>query len=293
MRRRDLICGALSTAAIATAPQALAQAFQPKRFVHRMVGQGPDVILIPGLMCSGEVWDATVAQISGRRRCHVLTLAGFAGVPAGPNGEGEVVGPVVEEIAALIRAENLKDVSIIGHSVGGLMGQLLAGRHPELVSRVMVVDALPLYWLLGGPTATVERFRGQSAALRDQLLRQTPEQFEAVQRLGVSSFTEVPAHQERIIGWTTNSDRRVGAQVMYEVNTTDARPLHPAIKAKVTVLYAVSRNSRFPAANYDAVFGGAYAGVANRTLRRIDESGHFVMYDQPERFAREVEAFLA
>src|SRR5690349_19386423 len=47
---------------------------------------GRPIILIPGLASSGEVWKDTVAHYCGAARCHVLTLAGFAGIPpvAGP-----------------------------------------------------------------------------------------------------------------------------------------------------------------------------------------------------------------
>ena len=62
---------AVATSAHATTP-----------FEVRVVGTGPDVLLIPGLASSGAVWDDTVSQLCTQHRCHVFTLAGFAGVPA-------------------------------------------------------------------------------------------------------------------------------------------------------------------------------------------------------------------
>src|ERR1035441_2564425 len=50
-------------------------------FQVKVTGHGRPMILIPGLSSSGETWDTTVARYQDRFQCHVLTLAGFAGVP--------------------------------------------------------------------------------------------------------------------------------------------------------------------------------------------------------------------
>ena len=55
---------------------------QPFRF--QVTGNGRPMILIPGLSCPGQVWDGTVARYKDRYEMHVLSLAGFAGVPRVP-----------------------------------------------------------------------------------------------------------------------------------------------------------------------------------------------------------------
>jgi pimeloyl-ACP methyl ester carboxylesterase len=285
MDRRSLLAGAAMLLAL---PKPAAAA--PTRFTVKVSGAGADVILIPGLLSSGEVWDATAARLSMSRRVHVVTLAGFAGASAGANAQGEILGPFVEELAGYIRAGGLKDVAVIGHSMGGLSGNLLAGRHPELVSRLMVVDSLPLYWLMMGPNATVERFRAQSAAARDTILAMSAEQFAQAQGDQVSAFAKSREAQDRILRWAVASDRAVGARVLYEAATTDARPVLPRITADVRVLYACDPPT--PPAALDAMYASAYAGLAKKRLVRIDGSRHFIMYDQPGRFAAEVDGFL-
>jgi CheY-like chemotaxis protein len=47
----------------------------------QVTGTGRPILLIPGLASSGDTWTTTVAHLSGRFICHVLTLAGFAGTP--------------------------------------------------------------------------------------------------------------------------------------------------------------------------------------------------------------------
>src|SRR6185436_5898899 len=53
----------------------------PVSFRVQVIGHGRPMILIPGLSSSGDTWKTTVARYQDRFSCHVLTLAGFAGVP--------------------------------------------------------------------------------------------------------------------------------------------------------------------------------------------------------------------
>ena len=64
---RGLVVG---LAALLIATPALAQT----RFVATVTGNGPDVILIPGLASADDVWDATVKQLSATHRVHALQV---------------------------------------------------------------------------------------------------------------------------------------------------------------------------------------------------------------------------
>ena len=45
-------------------------------------GQGKPIILIPGLMSDGRIWNQLVQQLSSRYQLHVVNIAGFAGTPS-------------------------------------------------------------------------------------------------------------------------------------------------------------------------------------------------------------------
>jgi pimeloyl-[acyl-carrier protein] methyl ester esterase len=71
-----------------------------------VVGQGPDVILIPGFACSREVWRAEAERLKATHRVHLVQLAGFAGEPWS-HGDGPFVQPAVEDLARYIREQGL------------------------------------------------------------------------------------------------------------------------------------------------------------------------------------------
>jgi len=98
------------------APVAVSSAAAP-RFTVEVTGQGPDVILIPGLASSAAVWDDTVKQLKGRYRLHVIQVAGFAGAPAGANAEGPVVQPTVDALDGY-RSAGLKSPAVITRWAG-------------------------------------------------------------------------------------------------------------------------------------------------------------------------------
>ena len=113
-------------------------------------GQGPDVVPIPGLASSSAVWDATAARLEGHYRLHIVQVAGFAGSPARANAQGPVIQPTVDAIDAYLKTNKLNSAKVIGHSLGGLMGLMLAIQHPEDVGKLMIVDSLPFYGALTG-----------------------------------------------------------------------------------------------------------------------------------------------
>jgi pimeloyl-ACP methyl ester carboxylesterase len=288
---RRLTNAALAAIALALPAFAPANAQQPTRFTATVTGKGPDVILIPGLASSGATYDATVKQLSPTHRVHVLQVAGFAGAPAGANGgEGAMLPALVDEVAAY--AAKLNKPAIIGHSLGGLVAMEVAAAQPGKIDRVMIVDALPFYGLLGGPQMTVEMFKPQATMMRTQVLAQSAEAFAAGQKRTAASLTKSEAGRAAVEKWSTESDRAIVAKAMYEDAVEDARPKLPAIKAKTTVLYAYDTQQPYPQKNFDDMYALAYAGLPGAKLKRVDGSFHFIMLDQPDVFAKEVEAFL-
>lgn len=286
-----LISAVLAAAALLL--PAAAAAAEPTRFTVEVRGQGPDVILIPGLASSRDVWADTAQRLEATHRVHLVQVNGFAGAPAGANAEGPVVEPLAEEIAAYIADQKLKRPAVIGHSLGGFTGLMVAQRHPEAIGRLMIVDALPFFSVLLSPVATVDMVKPQAATLRDQMIGMTPEAFAAGQNRSMAALVKSPEGRDKAVAWSLASDRKVVAQGMYDVMTTDLRPVLATVKAPVTVVYARDEQAMGPMAAFvGQMYQTNYATLPNKTLVQVDGALHFVMLDQPEAFAEAVETFL-
>lgn len=118
-------------------------------------GMGRDIILIPGLGSSRDVWKSTASHLKGHYRLHILNISGFAGEPAAANAQGEIIKPTVAALHDYITNNHLKPV-IIGHSVGGLMALELSKTYPNDAVKLILVDSLPYVGLIFSPMATVE-----------------------------------------------------------------------------------------------------------------------------------------
>lgn len=255
-------------------------------------GSGPDVILIPGLASSREVWADLAATLRKNHRIHLVELAGFANTPPVSNPDGKVLAPAVDDIADYIQTQHIKAPVIIGHSLGGEITLMLGARHPDQIGRLMIVDALPFYTLMIDPAATSETAARQATAMRDWLLRQSPEQIKVFQKTSIIRLAKTEAVRPALVTAGINSDRKTVADAVYELMITDLRPELARIKAPIKIVYAYDALFGVPAASVDAMYRQAYAAAPNIHFMRIDDSFHFVMLDQPERFSRAVESFL-
>jgi pimeloyl-ACP methyl ester carboxylesterase len=282
--------GAVPSPLAAQPRAAHAAAFQPTRFSVTVEGSGPDLILIPGLTSSRHVWDRAVASLGGRYRVHRIQIAGFGGEPARGNAAGPVLAPVVEELHAYIRANDLHPM-VAGHSVGGLMTLMLAQRHPEDVSRALIVDALPFYGMLMGPQTTAESMAPQVAQLRDMIAAMNDDAWRAQQAAAAARLASTPEGQAELVADSMASDRSVVARALYEDATMDMRPLLPTIRTPLTVVYAV--NPFATEAMYGQLMRSGYATAPNARLIPVEPSYHFIMLDQPARFAELLRGFLA
>jgi len=254
-------------------------------------GNGPDVLLIPGLASSSAVWDATAKQLESRFRMHIIQVAGFAGSPGRANTNGAILQPTIDAIDLYIKTNHIKSAKIIGHSLGGLAGMMLAVQHPEDVDKLMVVDSLPFFGVLSGAN-DVAAAAPQAAMMRDYILTESQDAYAQGERQFLPNLVKSPAGQKLAIGWAIASDKSVVARAMYEDAMTDLRPTLPKIKTPVTVLYPWDAVSGFPHEATDKLYHDNFAPLPNKTLVCIDDSFHFIMLDQPEKFAAQVETFL-
>lgn len=259
------------------------------RISIEVVGKGPDLIFIPGLASSRETWRATAERLRGRYRLHFIQVAGFAGESARANAAGPVLIPTAEAIDAYIVGQKLSPAVVIGHSMGGTIALWLAEHHPADLKKVLIVDAVPFFaQVMMGPAMSLEQVR----PIAERLRVAAPQPPEAMTSM-IASMVTSPADRARVAAWGKASDRAVVQNALADDLELDLRPGLANIQTPITVLYPDYAALGVPAGATDASYGAAFAALPNKSLKRVDRSLHFIMFDQPDAFAADLDAFLA
>lgn len=269
----------------------LSQAFTQELDV-KVTGKGPKIILIPGLASSGEVWDETIAQLSQNYECHVLTLPGFGENPAVEMPTG-FLATMENLITQYIDSQNEK-VTLIGHSLGGLLSLRLSRSLPGKIEKAIIVDSFPFYSAAFNPAATEENMMGMASQMKDLILTQTPEQYLAQQQASMPMMTTNSEKLPLSIEWSMESDRLTTAQAFYELMTTDFREELAEIENPVLVLGAwySGKNYGMTESSVKKTFESQYRLAKNIQIEMAPTAHHFIMWDNPEWFMDQVDSFL-
>jgi len=272
--------------------------FDSGRFHVRVDGPAEpvgDVILIPGLSSSPEVWDTLTEELKGRYRVHRVHVQGFAGAPPEDNATGPVSAPVAEDLARYIAEQGLEKPAVIGHSMGGTIGMMLAARHPDSVGKLMVVDMIPFMGAMfaqPGTNPTPESVTPMADMIHQGMANSPREQYQTQADAQITAMIDTESLRAGPLEDSRTSDQKVSAAAFRELIVTDLRPELANITAPTTVLYVKFKDPRMTPEITDGIYRASFANLPSAELKRIDDSAHFIMLDQPALFAAEVNAFL-
>ena len=260
-------------------------------------GKGQPIVMIPGLTCSGDVWDETVEKLKSNYECHVITLPGFAGQAAIKDHEGQYLEKMKQLVIAYIEDNKLEKPVIMGHSLGGFLALKIAIAKPDLPAKLVIVDSLPFLTAIQMPNATEESAKPIAQNMKAQIVagaNATREQRAAYQKMMLKSLIIDEKQIDLATEWSLESDPETVGQAMYELYTTDIRDELANIKTPTLVLgawiayqnYGITRESTL------ANFKAQYAKLNNVTIDLTDKGNHFIMWDDPEFFQSWITKFM-
>ena len=272
-----------------------ARFWEGELFTVRAEGRGVrDVIFVHGLATSPECWEEAPARLGPGVRFHFPHMRGFAGLaPSGFRQPGNFLKPAADAMAAYIRAHCHGPAAVVGHSMGGIAGLILARDHPDVVGRLMVVDVPAFFSVLINPFASPSNMAALAEHSRRSYAEKSLAQLEEDLRRATQKLVVDSGQLERIVRWGIASDQATTADVMAEVMVTDLRSDLGRIEAPVDVVYAWDKTGHATKAGIDQVYASAYQGLVNGRRLRIDHARHYVMFDQPDVFYDAVRKWLA
>lgn len=258
---------------------------QTKSYPFEVIKTGKgkqSIIFIPGFASSGEVWNETKAVFEKDFTCYTLTMAGFAGVKPQPN-------PSFENwkagIATYIKDNKIEKPILVGHSMGGGLALAIASDYPDLIGKIVVVDALPCLAALSDPSFKSKE-NNDCSPMVTQMAAMNETQFYDMQKQTMPRLLQDSSKLEMVVDWSVKSDRKTFSEVYCDFFNIDLRERISAIKCPSLILL----ESYF--INLKPAIEGQYEKLKTAKFQYADKGLHFIMYDDKEWYLAQLNNFI-
>jgi pimeloyl-ACP methyl ester carboxylesterase len=248
------------------------------------IGQGKPILFLPGFTTPGSIWKETVENLTLERKSYLVSYAGF-------NGNEPIEMPwyssIKNSIIEYIKLNNLSDIIIIGHSMGGNLAVDIASELPDNVSKIIIVEALPCMREVMMPNVPAESLYYDSP-YNEQMLSMDDQQFKNMAAMMASNMTFNKNKDDVLTNWILAADRKTWVYGFTDLLKLDLRNVLNKVKCETLILGASFPDVKIAKANYES----QYSNLSNKTILMASNSKHFLMFDQPEWFYKTVNDFL-
>jgi pimeloyl-ACP methyl ester carboxylesterase len=251
-------------------------------FDVKISGQGKQsIIFIPGFACSGEVWNDTKSKYEKDFNCYTLTMAGFADAKPQPNATFK---NWETSIASYIEENKIEKPILVGHSMGGGLALAIASDYPDLIEKIIVIDALPCLPALMNPAFKTKE-KADCSEMVNQITSATAEQFYQMQKMSIPRLVADTSKQELVVSWSVKSDRKTFAEMYCDFSNTDLREKIKTIKCPSLILLEEYFKNVKPAIEEQ------YKNLKTN-LQYSNKGLHFIMYDDKEWYFSQLNNFI-
>jgi pimeloyl-ACP methyl ester carboxylesterase len=240
-------------------------------------GAGPPLLLVHGLMVSGEMFAPVLDRFAAVHRVIVPDLRGHGRSCALP--PPYTARQLAADLVGLLQQLGVASAAVLGYSQGGAVAQQLALDWPERCHRLVLGCtfaynmATPREWIEGHVTPVLLRFLG-------------PRRFaEFVVSQGAKELDKERAAW--LVNLMANQDRRLMVAAWKETMAFDSRRRLGEI-ACPTLIVAGSQDQAAPMHHARML----HAGIRGSQLVVIEGAGHTLIWTRPDEFVRVTEDFL-
>ncbi|MBU2922746.1 alpha/beta fold hydrolase [Winogradskyella psychrotolerans] len=109
-----------------------------------IIGEGKPFIILHGFLGMGDNWKTLAKQFSEANfEVHLIDQRNHGRSFHSEEFDYDVMA---EDLKTYCKTNNLKEVVLLGHSMGGKTAMLFATKYPELVNNLIVADISPRYY---------------------------------------------------------------------------------------------------------------------------------------------------
>ena len=267
----------------------------PGGMLHvRVIGTGRPVLLLHGFPDS---------SLGFRELCEALSAHGFRAIAPDLRGYGLSDKPAglepyrsaaaIADLAALVRWTGDEKIAVLGHDWGGTLSYCLASEHPELVSKLVVINAAHPESYARALTRSLQLLRSWYILFFQ--LRGIAEWVVTRRWVFHWMLRKLVAHKERLTDALIEASRRellrpgaVRAALSY-YRAAFRWPIRCPRKIEAPTL--ILWGDRDPALD-PRLLDDLPTRIDQVEVHHVEDAGHFVHWDDPERVLSELVSFL-
>jgi pimeloyl-ACP methyl ester carboxylesterase len=248
-------------------------------------GQGEPVVFLHGLPESWYSWHYQLEALSDDYRVIAIDLKGYG--QSDKSDGGYSADQVAEEVLTLLDTIGLERFNLVTHDWGTLLGDFIAGRHPERVIRYIRMQAPvhksdpqnhPQFVLLRNQELAIKLFSEAEAFIRrvydERTIQPIPEEdmLRVIEEFGRPGVAEAVPRYFR----DTSAETLLARQQLY---------------SQMNFPVLLLQGEKDPA-QPQWYFEGAAAQFPDAELQWVMNAGHFTELEQPEQVTKAIRDFL-
>ena len=248
------------------------------RYAYKGDSSGTPVIMLHGYTDSWFSFSSVLPLLDKKYRVYILDQRGH-GDSDRPVG-GYAMQQFAGDVLAFMDAMNLKQATIVGHSMGSFVAQRVASEAPERVTKlVLVASATSLR------NNTVRDLQRAIDGLQDTA--PVPETFARDFQMSTVFKPLAPEFLQGVVKESVKLPVRVWREVMAEMLAPEADVQLKKIKTPTLVLWG-DKETIFPRSEQDLLV----SELRNAVLKVYPDTGHALHWEKPERFAKDLQEFV-
>jgi len=256
---------------------------------YETFGRGRPVLLLHGWLGSWSLWRRTIEILGKDFRTYALDFWGFGERAAGDRTQDHSVDNFILQVNEFMNRLGIVKAPLIGHSMGGTVSLGTAIRYPERVVKVIVVGS-PIHGASLNPLLKMAGYSGWIS-----LAETAPTLFTLFMRglrTGLRGYAYFMGKDGKTLGNMLASDvsnLTIGPffQSIGTLRQTDLRPRLNEINMPILGVYGKK----------DIIVNPGQSKVLKQyapqsQIAWFENSNHFPMMDEPDRFHHTVRQFL-
>jgi len=246
---------------------------------YEVYGRGRPVILLHGWLGSWGLWQETMGYLGRYYRTYALDFWGFG--ESGKKRETYAVQDFVSLVTQFMDHLGIEQAPLVGHSMGGTVSLSVALKHPEKISKVVVIGSP----IVGSSLAWPLKLAGyRSIAF---LLFNAMWAFRLGMRVASPFISHDPRFPKMMDDDLTKTTLESFLLSIASLRRTDLRPMLEDIHIPTMGMFG-DRDIIVDPEQWKPML----EGIKNTRIERFNSAGHFIMLDDQENFMTRLKEFL-